>query len=109
MSEAANVLGLGFSITFKGATYRFVPMDNIETVSLYETYLEDWAFESLRRRKPKMTVQEYKDQSAGIRHDMVADAYAYGGPIWAQSLQSVRHQKHLLWLMGVKLTPDLAP
>jgi hypothetical protein len=109
MSESAGVLGIGFSITYQGRTWKFVPMDNLETVALYETYLEDWAFESLRRRRPKMTPQEYREQSEGVRHDMVADAYAYGGKVWAESMQSRRHQKHLLWLMGVKQCPDLTP
>ena len=101
MSEAADALGMLPIVQWKGKPCFIAPMDQVEVVAAYESYLEKQAWLTIERAKAKkwLSLESYEEQADGIRRDIVAGVYAYGSRAWAQSLRCLPHQKQLIYLM----------
>lgn len=99
MSESVVALDLGFSLAFRGATYRFAPIDNLEVVGNFEAYLEKEAWKALERAKAHLSPPMYAEQSEKALAAITSGVYHFQGSGWRASLASPHHQKHLLWLM----------
>lgn len=101
MSESADAVGLPAIVQWEGKPYYVSPMDHVEVVAAYESYLEDQAWQAIRRAKAKgyLSAEDYQEQADGIRRDIVSGVYSYGSKAWLDSIRCMQHQKQLLWLM----------
>lgn len=99
MPDGADALGLPVSLEFEGKTYQFAPMDNLEVVANFETYLEQQAWAAVLRAERWLPPEKFAEQMDGVRRDAVAGVFNYGTAGWKQAVQSAYHQKHLVWLM----------
>jgi hypothetical protein len=99
MPDGADALGLPVKLEFEGRVYEFAPMDNLEVVANFETYMEEQAWRAVLRAERWLPPEKFAEQMEGVRRDAAAGVFNYGTPGWKSAIQSVYHQKHLVWVM----------
>jgi hypothetical protein len=107
MSQSAEALGLPLVFQFGGKSYQLAPIDHLEVIALYETYLEEQAWRALQRARKFLNAQEYEEQEDGLRRDLVTGVFSYSSKHWLQSLKNLANLKHLAWLMASYYDRDL--
>lgn len=97
MSTTARALGKGAPFEFEGQTYTIAPWVQ-DVQAEYEQYLVGRAYANLRAARREMPEAEYAEERSALRRDVDAGLYEFGRQLVWKSLDSVKNQKHLLYL-----------
>lgn len=98
MGQMADLLTIERTITFKGKEYKLKPFD-FETQGRFERWLETRGVEAIKRLRPLISEEEYREERAALRRDISAEKYAFGGRLCAEALQSIAGQKAVCKIM----------
>lgn len=95
----ASPLPVAGQFDFRGTVYRFAPFDTVEVVAKFEGWILEQAWHHLRRSKDFLDRTEYQEQVEGMRRDITAGLYTWGGPIRERVLHTAAGQKQLVLYM----------
>lgn len=105
MGMVSAALGSPVDLVYDGKTYKLSPW-SYDIQSSYERYLEGEAVAALKRLRPYLTEDEYREQLSETRRDVGAGLYTFGSDIVAKAIWAKPHFKHLVWLCLQKNHPE---
>lgn len=106
MGDINRALGGGSEFEYKDKKYKLSPWD-YRTQASYERYLEGEAFKALKRLKPLLSADDYKEQLNMYQKDVAIGVYTFGSEYVVKSWQFLPNFKHLVFLMLQKNHPEL--
>jgi hypothetical protein len=87
MGEMAKALGTPASVAYNGQTYALCALDN-DDVAFLEVYLEERAYEGVKRAARYLAAEEIEGQWAQVSRDIAAGVYSQGGDAWQKFIKS---------------------
>lgn len=94
MGQIARSLGTPKTFEFEGKSYKISPW-TYDILARFEDYLETDALRNMKKMRPYLTDEEYKDLAHKTRQDLDSDRYTFGGEAIKEQLKSTSHLKVL--------------
>lgn len=106
MGQIAKSLGTPVPFEFDGQTYQVSPW-TFGILGQFEVYLEEQALINLKRMKPFLTDDEFKDLAHKTKQDLDKGKYTFGNNDTKDVLNSNKHLKVLAHLCLQAANPSL--
>ncbi len=106
MGDTNKALGGGSQLEFDGKTYTVSPW-TYDIQKKFEQYMEKEAFASLKRMRPNLNDEEWRDQLSLLNENITIGVYSFTSGRVAKALTHIPHQKYLLYLCLVPNHPDV--
>lgn len=90
-------LGGGTTLRHNGKTYTISPL-TFELQGEFSDFLEQRAWETLERQKPRLSDEEYYKRWDRLDEKITAGVYAFGGPVCQDAVRTLVGAKELLRL-----------
>lgn len=106
MADVTSVQAMPTEIEHKGRKYVLSPL-NLDHIAMFERWLENRAFETIRVRKGTIPEDDYKHLMASWIEHCAAGRYRWGKPTTMEASRSADGIRFLFFLMLAENNPSM--